>query len=65
MVWCGIPQYLADNLEQFQRKAARVILRLPLYGDKTPHSALLGKLKWSTLTSRRRHQLALPPPERQ
>ena len=59
VVWCGIPQYLADKLEQFQRKAARAILRLPLYGDKTPHSALLGKLKWSTLTSRRRHQLAL------
>ena len=26
VVWCGIPQYLADKLEQFRRKAARVIL---------------------------------------
>ena len=59
VVWCCVPKYLGDSLERFQRKAARVILGRPLFGDKTPQHVLLKLLNWPTLESRRRHQLAL------
>ena len=49
---------LADKLERFQRKAARICLGLPLFCP-TNHSALLHRVGWSTLSSRRRYKRLL------
>ena len=59
VVLSDLPAYLIDKLERFQRKAARIVLRLPLFNDQTPHRELLSQLKWPSLASRRRHQLVL------
>ena len=36
VVLSDLPAYLIDKLERFQRKAARIVLRLPLFNDQTP-----------------------------
>ena len=55
--WSNMPGYLADRLERFQRKAARIVLGLPMF---TPinHTDLLTAVGWPTLTSRRKLHLA-------
>ena len=59
VVLSDLPAYLFDKLERFQRKAARIVLRLPLFYDQTPHKKFLSQLKWPSSASRRIDQLAL------
>ena len=56
--YSNLPCNLHDSLERFQRKAARICLRLPLF---TPvnHSTLLHNTKLPTLSSRRKFKLLL------
>ena len=56
--YCNIPVVLSDRLERFQRKAARVCLRLPLF-TSAHHSSLLHRLDLPTLYSCRQVKLAL------
>ena len=68
LITSNMPTTLQDKLERFQRKAARICLRLPLF-TPTNHSSLLHKLSLPTLSSRRhfRHLVLAcsltPPPE--
>lgn len=52
MAWASLPQHLIDRLERFQRRAARIILRRPLF-EHGDHDELLNTLGWETLSSRR------------
>lgn len=58
LAYCNIPVALSDKLERFQRKAARVCLRIPLF-KPVHHSHLLHSLDLPTLFSRRQIKLAL------
>ena len=42
-----------DRLEQLQRRAARICLRIPLF-QPVHHSAILHRLQWVTMSSRRK-----------
>ena len=53
-VFSSLSVTISDRLERFQRKAARICLGLPLF-QPTNHSALLHRVGWSTLSSRRRY----------
>ena len=48
-----VPSTALDRLECFQRKAAKVCLRLPLYSD-IDHSSLLHRIHWPTIFFRRK-----------
>ena len=52
VVYSSLSQKLSDQLERFQRRVARICLGMPLF-NPTNHTALLHKLEWSTLSSRR------------
>ena len=56
--YSSIPTVLSDKLERFQRKAARICLRLPLFSPVN-HSLLLHHVNFATLSSRRKLKLAL------
>ena len=58
VAWSNLTQGQADQLERFQRKAAKVILGYPL-SSHVDHSFLLSCLQWHTLSSRRHVQLVL------
>ena len=58
VVWGKLPTYLDDRIERLQRKAARIVPCLSLYAPVN-HTALLTKLNWPTLSSRRTLQQAL------
>ena len=52
LVYSSLSTTLADKLERFQRKAARLCLGLPLF-KPADHSSLLHRVHWPTLSSRR------------
>ena len=56
--YSSIPSVLSDKPERFQRKAARICLRLPLFSPVN-HSLLLHYVNFATLSSRRKLKLAL------
>ena len=58
IAWSNLSKCQADWLEHFQRKAARVLLKMPLF---TPisHSWLLNRLQLPTLSSWQRYPLSL------
>ena len=58
IAWCNLPGHLVDRLERLQRRAAKIILGLPLFRPSN-HQALLQEIGWPTLHSRRRLQLAI------
>ena len=47
-----VPTTALDRLERFQRKAAKVCLRLPIYWH-IDHSSQLHRIHWPTIFSRR------------
>lgn len=58
--WGELPSGLNDRLERLQRKAARIILGLPLFRPlPINHTQLLQTLNWPTLKSRRKVHQAL------
>ena len=56
--YSSISVKLSDSLERFQRKAARICLRLPLFSP-VHHSSLLHQVGLPTLYSRRKLKLTL------
>lgn len=56
--WSPLPSHLRDRLERFQRRAAKVILRRPLFAE-SDHDELLRTMQWSSLESRRNFHHAL------
>ena len=56
--YSSLSSTLSDRLERFQRKAARICLRLPLFSPVN-HSSLLHHAQLPTLSSRRKLKLAL------
>ena len=48
-----VPSTALDRLERFQRKRAKVWLRLLVYSD-IDHSSLLHRIQWPTIFSRRK-----------
>ena len=48
-----VPSTALDRLERFQRKAAKVCLRLPIYAH-IDHSSLVHRIHWPTIFSRRK-----------
>ena len=56
--WSDLPVRLSDRLERLQRRAAKIILRLPLF-QSSNHDWVLDTIGWPTLQSRRRYRLAV------
>ena len=56
--YSSLSSTLSDRLERFQRNAARICLRLPLFSPVN-HSSLLHHAQLPTLSSRRKLKLAL------
>lgn len=56
--WSPLPAHLRDRMERFQRRAAKLILRKPLF-EPFPHDELLSLLNWHSLETRRNVHQAL------
>ena len=54
LVYSSLSGTLSDKLERFQRRAARLCLGLPLFRPVN-HTALLHRVDWPTLSSRRQY----------
>ena len=56
--WSSLTARQIDRLERFQRKAAKTILRRPLFVP-SDHDEILQTIGWPSLHSRRRYRLAV------
>ena len=57
IAWSDLTNYQSARLERFQRRAAKIILRLPLF-QPSNHDEILSKIGWDSLQSRRTLALA-------
>lgn len=58
IAWSNLPQRQLDRLERFQRRAAKLVLGIPLFRP-SPHGKLLADVGWPTIKSRRKLRLVL------
>lgn len=58
VAWSNLPAHLRDRMERFQRRAAKIILRKPLFLP-SDHDELLHLIDWASLASRRDLQHAI------
>ena len=58
IAWSNLTSTLATRLERLQRRAAKIILRRPLFCPSN-HDEILAEIGWPTLSSRRTFHLAI------
>lgn len=58
VAWSNLPAHLLNRLERFQRRAAKIVLRKPVFMP-SDHDLLLDEVGWETLSSRRELHLAI------